>query len=431
MLFRRIKAHIEKENWFAVFIDFLIVVVGVFIGIQVANWNVEKQQQESVESYLKSIARNIESDLTALKITRKKREIAENLSFRKLLFISGKTSFTRDEIAFAGQAFTQAQELHYFNANTSGYEALKTSGVLDRLQGNDIETLLYDYYDTISQIEHDEKNHNDIVKLLWLQFVSKWPKELSQWEFYDPNPLSNSRFQSLQTVYAKILTENSTVAVYEQARYIVKLMQKYERLEQIGKAFIVMVDSKSMNFSATSESLKKLYDSASEIGYANVMVNGQHALHSYNLIAADSNDLKLKGGTEGEVDDGYQQRVSDYQMFDQTDNGLYIAYPGRAEWAGVWIFLEGLDFSSFGTLQIELKGKIGDETLLLNIEDIDDPQDGTSTRYPLKITDEWQTYNIDLAEFKTADFSKLNSLGFVFLEDGAQAFYVRTIRFVE
>lgn len=41
MIFRRIKAHIEKENWFAVCIDFLIVVVGVFIGIQVANWNEE------------------------------------------------------------------------------------------------------------------------------------------------------------------------------------------------------------------------------------------------------------------------------------------------------------------------------------------------------------------------------------------------------
>ncbi len=39
MIFRRIKAHIEKENWFAVGIDFIIVVFGVFVGIQVANWN--------------------------------------------------------------------------------------------------------------------------------------------------------------------------------------------------------------------------------------------------------------------------------------------------------------------------------------------------------------------------------------------------------
>ena len=39
MLFRRIKAHVEKENWFAVGVDFAIVVIGVFIGLQVANWN--------------------------------------------------------------------------------------------------------------------------------------------------------------------------------------------------------------------------------------------------------------------------------------------------------------------------------------------------------------------------------------------------------
>ena len=39
MLLRRITKHVTDQNWFAVFIDFLIVVVGVFIGIQVSNWN--------------------------------------------------------------------------------------------------------------------------------------------------------------------------------------------------------------------------------------------------------------------------------------------------------------------------------------------------------------------------------------------------------
>ena len=35
MIFRRIKAHIAKEDWFAVFIDFIIVVFGVYMGFQV------------------------------------------------------------------------------------------------------------------------------------------------------------------------------------------------------------------------------------------------------------------------------------------------------------------------------------------------------------------------------------------------------------
>ena len=52
MIFRRIKSHIEKENWFAVFIDFAIVVVGVFIGIQVANWNGERLERTQERDYL-------------------------------------------------------------------------------------------------------------------------------------------------------------------------------------------------------------------------------------------------------------------------------------------------------------------------------------------------------------------------------------------
>ena len=45
MLLRRITEHVRAQNWFAVGIDFLIVVVGVFIGIQVANWNDTRVQE--------------------------------------------------------------------------------------------------------------------------------------------------------------------------------------------------------------------------------------------------------------------------------------------------------------------------------------------------------------------------------------------------
>lgn len=42
MLLRRITQHVKEQNWFAIAIDFVIVVIGVFIGIQVANWNDER-----------------------------------------------------------------------------------------------------------------------------------------------------------------------------------------------------------------------------------------------------------------------------------------------------------------------------------------------------------------------------------------------------
>ena len=62
MIFRRIKAHVEKENWFAVAIDFFIVVVGVFLGVQIGNWNEARvthiQEAEYLEQLRDEIAAN-------------------------------------------------------------------------------------------------------------------------------------------------------------------------------------------------------------------------------------------------------------------------------------------------------------------------------------------------------------------------------------
>ena len=43
MILRRVIAHVKKQEWTAILIDLVIVVVGVFIGIQVSNWNTERE----------------------------------------------------------------------------------------------------------------------------------------------------------------------------------------------------------------------------------------------------------------------------------------------------------------------------------------------------------------------------------------------------
>ena len=52
MLLRSITKHIKDQNWFAVFIDFVIVVFGVFIGIQVSNWNESRENEHIAEAYI-------------------------------------------------------------------------------------------------------------------------------------------------------------------------------------------------------------------------------------------------------------------------------------------------------------------------------------------------------------------------------------------
>lgn len=52
MLLRRLVEHFRKQQWTAVFLDFLVVVGGVFLGFQLNNWNAARADRRLEQSYL-------------------------------------------------------------------------------------------------------------------------------------------------------------------------------------------------------------------------------------------------------------------------------------------------------------------------------------------------------------------------------------------
>ncbi|MEQ8557199.1 MAG: hypothetical protein RIB03_02690 [Henriciella sp.] len=46
MLFRRVLTHVRKQEWTAIGLDFLIVVIGVFVGLQANNWNAARAERQ-------------------------------------------------------------------------------------------------------------------------------------------------------------------------------------------------------------------------------------------------------------------------------------------------------------------------------------------------------------------------------------------------
>ena len=63
MILRRVIAHFRKQEWTAIGLDFLIVVVGVFIGIQVSNWNDARAERSIADHHLTEIAEDLQAHL--------------------------------------------------------------------------------------------------------------------------------------------------------------------------------------------------------------------------------------------------------------------------------------------------------------------------------------------------------------------------------
>lgn len=63
MILRRVIAHFRKQEWTAIALDFLIVVIGVFVGLQVNNWNGARADRELGDQYTIRLVADLEQDL--------------------------------------------------------------------------------------------------------------------------------------------------------------------------------------------------------------------------------------------------------------------------------------------------------------------------------------------------------------------------------
>lgn len=71
MIFKRFAANLRAQNWFAIGIELAIVVVGVFIGTWVANWNQERAAQRDTEALLRQLGPEMAAQKRAINATRK------------------------------------------------------------------------------------------------------------------------------------------------------------------------------------------------------------------------------------------------------------------------------------------------------------------------------------------------------------------------
>ena len=66
MILRRVIAHVRRQEWTAIWIDLGIVIVGVFIGIQVSNWNEARADRAAYEAALGRLGAEIDTNLASL-----------------------------------------------------------------------------------------------------------------------------------------------------------------------------------------------------------------------------------------------------------------------------------------------------------------------------------------------------------------------------
>ncbi|MEQ9315076.1 MAG: hypothetical protein RLN72_04435 [Henriciella sp.] len=149
MILQRLATSIRKQDWFTVLIETLIVVLGVFLGLQVNNWNEASQAHSREAIILEQLATEFTAAVEQTKRASDRNDILLDAT-RKVLGIVRAGQEPKD-----GAGFLESLELAgSFVAGppepVTLTELLSTGG-LSALSSADLRTALVQYHETSEQ----------------------------------------------------------------------------------------------------------------------------------------------------------------------------------------------------------------------------------------------------------------------------------------
>lgn len=150
MVIRRIRHHVAGHNWFAVFVDLLIVVAGVFLGAQANNWNQARIDRAEAAGYRREIIEDLKSDEADLGSRRAYYEAVRTHAVAALAALESPGTAQGEPLLVDAY---QASQVWLRPLTRTGYDEMVGAGLTRSVGGQDTRSRLTAYYTAIKQFE--------------------------------------------------------------------------------------------------------------------------------------------------------------------------------------------------------------------------------------------------------------------------------------
>lgn len=179
MILRRIRTHVDHHNWFAVAIDLIIVVVGVFIGIEVSNWNQARHERAEERRYYQQIREDLVADLETL-ATAKKRSLGNDRAAELVLSAIEEGPPPGQSHGGVAVAIHRGGFLYLPMASRRTYDELISTGNLRLLRDAKLKNEIVEYYAHFQELRQWDQLQRDQQKEYWYETAGIVPRRVLQ-----------------------------------------------------------------------------------------------------------------------------------------------------------------------------------------------------------------------------------------------------------
>lgn len=143
MVIRRIREHVTAHNWFAVGIDFLIVVAGIVIGTQVNNWNQARIERNQGDEYRERLIEDLRANDRELLLRRTYYRSIQGHAEKALAALERPAG--GEDAAFLVHAYMASHSIRRHSKRFT-YDELLSTGRFGQIGNRALREQVTDYY---------------------------------------------------------------------------------------------------------------------------------------------------------------------------------------------------------------------------------------------------------------------------------------------
>jgi hypothetical protein len=244
-IFRTIRQQLLTENKFAKYLiyalgEIVLVVIGILIALSINNWNSNLNETKELQGYLINIKNNLQADLTGIKEIKIFRDSSRAYSL-KYLKIAKKNKITIEGYAAIEYSNYNVFWDLYFKSHQSGFEALKNSGFIGKLNGTKLEGNLNEYYYLLDKMQAKEISLNNTIEAMENRAFNDNIQQLMR----DIIEIENKEefFSSQQKEIKKLINHPSMIAANRRNSESFDLPTYYSQMESLANIIISEIDN--------------------------------------------------------------------------------------------------------------------------------------------------------------------------------------------
>ena len=152
--------HVKEQNWFAVGLDVVVVIVGIFLGLQVAEWNESRKESDSEREYLLLITNDLDEIINHANLQHEFEQSRIRYSAELITILEQEQQLEKQERV--GRLLTLLSIRRTPNFSNSAFDDLKSSGKLSLIGNSELRQSIIDFYNRIERWERIVDKNNEL-----------------------------------------------------------------------------------------------------------------------------------------------------------------------------------------------------------------------------------------------------------------------------